>query len=65
VYRGLLAALREVDRRVAAHACVRDNLAVSFALAFSALHDWGIIATPWGSQRNTRARATWLSSHTT
>ena len=49
----LLGALPEVDRRVAAHACVRDNLADSFALAFrqgirGQVHDWGIIATPWG-----------------
>ena len=53
VYRGLMAALPEVDRRVAAGARVRDSLADSFALAFrqgvrGQVLDWGIIATPWG-----------------
>ena len=51
MYRGLLAALREVDRRVAAHACARDNLAVSFALAFSALHSR--TGARLGNHRNT------------
>ena len=53
VYHGLLAALPEADRRVAADPRVRDSLADSFALAFrqgvrGQVDDWGIIATPWG-----------------
>jgi pimeloyl-ACP methyl ester carboxylesterase len=53
VYQGLMATLPEVDRRIAADPHVRDSLADSFALAFrqgvrGQVHDWGIIATPWG-----------------
>ncbi len=53
VYRGLLKALPEVDRRVAVQPRVRDSLADSYTLAFrqgvrGQVHDWAIIASPWG-----------------
>ncbi|KKC04356.1 alpha/beta fold hydrolase [Mycobacterium nebraskense] len=53
VYRGLVKALPEVDRRVAAQPAVRESLTDSFALAFrqgarGQVRDWAIIATPWG-----------------
>jgi pimeloyl-ACP methyl ester carboxylesterase len=53
VYRGLLKALPEVDRRVAAQPRVRDSLADSYTLAFrqgvgGQVHDWAMIASPWG-----------------
>lgn len=52
VYKGLLKALPEVDRRVAAQPRVRASLADSYALAFrqgvrGQVHDWAIIASPW------------------
>jgi pimeloyl-ACP methyl ester carboxylesterase len=53
VYRGLMSALPDVDRRVATDPRVRDSLADSFTLAFrqgvrGQVHDWGIISSPWG-----------------
>lgn len=53
VYRGLMKALPEVDRRVAAQPGVRQSLVDSFALAFrqgvrGQVQDWAIIATSWG-----------------
>ena len=53
VYQGLLNALPEVDRRVAAQPRVRDSLADSYTLAFrqgvrGQVQDWAIIASPWG-----------------
>ncbi len=53
VYRGLIRALPEVDRRVASQPAVRQSLTDSFALAFrqgvrGQVRDWAIIATPWG-----------------
>lgn len=53
VYRGLVKALPEADRRVAAQRWVRDSLADSYSLAFrrgvrGQVHDWAIIASPWG-----------------
>ena len=53
VYRGLLKALPEADRRLAARPRVRDSLVDSYTLAFregvrGQVHDWAIIASPWG-----------------
>jgi pimeloyl-ACP methyl ester carboxylesterase len=53
VYRGLVRALPPVDRRVATQPQVRESLADSYTLAFrqgvcGQVHDWGIIASPWG-----------------
>lgn len=53
VYQGLVRALPPADRLVAAQPRVRESLADSYTLAFrqgvrSQVHDWGIIASPWG-----------------
>ncbi|MFZ1176024.1 MAG: alpha/beta hydrolase, partial [Mycobacterium sp.] len=53
VYRGLVRALPEVDRRVASQPGVRQSLMDSFAVAFrqgvrGQVRDWAIIGTPWG-----------------
>ena len=53
VYQGLVRALPPADRLVAAQPRVRESLAASYTLAFrqgvrSQVHDWGIIASPWG-----------------
>jgi pimeloyl-ACP methyl ester carboxylesterase len=51
--RGLARAMPECDRAVIARADVRDSLMDSYQRAFAQgtrgqVHDWGVIATPWG-----------------
>jgi len=53
IHRGLLKALPGCDRAVASRPEVRDSLMDSYWRAFSRgtrgqVHDWGIIASPWG-----------------
>jgi len=53
LYQGLVRALPPADRRVAALPRVRESLVDSYTLAFrqgvdGQVHDWGIIASPWG-----------------
>jgi pimeloyl-ACP methyl ester carboxylesterase len=53
VYQGLVRALPPTDQLVAAQPRVRESLLDSYSLAFSQgvrgqVHDWGIIASPWG-----------------
>lgn len=53
IYRGLVRALPECDRRVVRRPRVRDSLIDSYRRAFAQgtrgqVHDWAVIASPWG-----------------